>query len=283
MNTINSVTLKKGLEVGHRRGQKVAIRVRNIWTHFANTFGTPKYGTMLRLLQKAEHDLDRVVQIRTDLTESQRLCMGKLKTATVDVYSCNVMLEKEVGELAQRVTSSLRGLESFVLNFEHVEAELVEICDAFCKLYFEARYGDYLVSPCSRAGTETLPFKASSTRDFADPDELVKAARFDLLSRRVVGDLTSLESDFERLSIGIRDAPTCYAAVEKALKLFRNRHFKSLNRTTGSYQLSDYGAELQEENDRREREIAADAMDESTDESTDENTEQPSSPSQPLH
>jgi len=277
MNTIKSATLKKGVEVGHRTGHKVAIRVRNIWTHFANMVGAPKCRT-LRLLQKAEHDLDKVAQIRTDLTESQRLCFGKLKTATVDVYSCKAMFGKDVGEFAQSLTSSLKGLESFMLNFEHVERELLEICDAFCKLYFEARYGDYLVSPCSRADTETFPFNASSMRDFSDPEELVKAARFDLLSRRVIEDLTSLESDFERLPVGIRDDPTCYDMVEKALKLYRNRYFESLNRETGNYQLSDYGAQLQEENDREEREIAAEAMGEGTEESV----EQGCSASQPL-
>ena len=263
MNTINSATIKKGVEVSQRTGQKVATKVRNICTHFANTLGTPKCD-VYRLLQKAEHDLDRLVQIRTDLTESQILCIERLKKATVDVYSCKAVLEKSLTGFVHSLTSSLRGLESFMLNFEHVEAELGQICDAFCKHYFEARYGDYLFSLCSRTDTESLPFNPSSSTDFTDPEELVKAAEFDLLSRRVIEDLNALESDFNRLPLGIRDNPEHFALVEKGLKTFRNRYFISLNWETGNYQLSDYGTELYQEKERREREIAAEAMDEST-------------------
>ena len=269
MTPINSATLRKGVEVGHRTGQKVAIRVRNICTHFANTLGTPKCD-IFRLLQKTEHDLDRLAQIRTDLTESQVLCIEKLRKATVDVYSCKAVLEKPLADLVQSLTSSLRGLESFMLNFEHVESELGEICDAFCKLYFEARYGEYLVAACSSTDKELLPFCPSSTTDFTDPEEIVKSAEFDLLSRRVIEDLSSLESDFYRLPLGIRDNPDNFALVEKGLKSIRDRYFTSLNWETGNYQLSDYGTELQQKKERREREIAAEAVDERSDDGMEE-------------
>ena len=59
----------------------------------------------------------------------------------------------------------------------------------------------------------------------------------------------SLESDFKRLSAELREDSSSYAIVEKALMAFRSRYFRSLNRATRHYQLSDYGAELREARD----------------------------------
>ena len=264
MNGIKSATLKKGVEVGHRTGQKVAIRVSNICTHFANTLSTPKCDT-LRLLQKAEFDIDRLVQQRTVLDDAERAILDKLKRATVAVYSCKAVLEKKVEEFAQSLTSSLRGLESHMLDFDHVGTELRIITDFFNKIYFEARYGDYLFSGQQVIKSEEIPFQPCATSDFTDPEELVKAGEFELLSRRLVEDLLSLEFDFDRLANGIRDDTECYTAVEKAILIYKARYFRSLNRTSGDYQLSDYGAELQKKKEEMDREMAGEAMDEAID------------------
>ncbi len=177
MNGIKSATLKKGVEVGHRTGQKVAIRVSNICTHFANSFCAPKCDT-LRLLQKAEFDIDRLVQQRTDLRDTERVTLEKLKRSTVGVYSCKAVLEQRVAEFAQSLTSSLKGLESHMLNFNHVETELRIIMDFFNKAYFEARYGDYLFSGQQLVTSDKIPFQPCSTSDFTDPEQLVKAGEF---------------------------------------------------------------------------------------------------------
>src|SRR5271167_1664482 len=252
MNSIKSAALKKGVEVGHRTGQKVAIRVSNICTHFANTLCTPKCDT-LRLLQKAEFDLDRLVQLRTDLEPPQRTLLQNLKKSTVAVYSCKAVLEKKVVEFAQNLTSSLKGYESHLLNFEHVATELGIIHDFFIKIYFDAKYGDYLFSPAGKVELEKFPFLPCSTSDFNDPDELVKAGEFTFLSQRLMGDLTSLEFDFDRLANGIRDDTQCYSAVERAILAYKTRYFRSLNRTSGDYQLSQYADELQKVKDQRDK------------------------------
>lgn len=57
MNNINSATLKKGVEVGQRTGQKVAIRATNLCTQFVNALSLPTFDA-LRLLQRSEYDLD---------------------------------------------------------------------------------------------------------------------------------------------------------------------------------------------------------------------------------
>ena len=264
MNGIKSATLRKGVEVGHRTGQKVAIRVSNICTHFANTLCIPKCDT-LRLLQKAEFDIDRLVQQRTDLGDIERATLEKLKRATVAVYSCKAVLEKKVAEFAQSLTSSLKGLESHMLDFDHVATELGSITDFFNKTYFEARYGDYLFSGQQVIKSEKIPFQPCATSDFTDPEELVKAGEFELLSRRLIEDLVGLEFDFDRLANDLRDDPDCYTAVEKAILTYKARYFQSLNRTSGDYQLSDYGAELYKKKEEMDKEMASEAMDEGID------------------
>ena len=101
MNGLKSATLKKGVEVGHRTGQKVAIRVSNICTHFANRLCAPKCDT-LRLLQKAEFDIDRLVQQRTSLGDAERETLENVRRATVAVYSCKAVLEKKVAQFARK-------------------------------------------------------------------------------------------------------------------------------------------------------------------------------------
>lgn len=267
MNSIKSATLKKSVEVGHRTGQKVAIRVSNICTHFANRLCTPKCDT-LRLLQKAEFDIDRLVQLRTDLEPPQRTLLQNLKKSTVAVYSCKAVLEKKVVQYAQNLTSSLKGYESRLLDFEHVATELGMINDFFNKIYFEVRYGDYLNSSAGKVELEKFPFQPCSTSDFNDPDELVKAGEFAFLSQRLIEDLTSLEFDFDRLANGLRDDTQCYSAVERAILAYKTKYFQSLNRTSGDYQLSQYAADLQKMKDQRDKAMAIEALDEGiTDES----------------
>ena len=264
MNGIKSATLKKGVKVGHRTGQKVAIRVSNICTHFANSLCAPKFDT-LRLLQKAEFDIDRLVQQRTDLRATERATLVQLKSATVAVYSCKAVLEKKVAEFAQSLTSSLKGLESHMLNFDHVETELRIIMDFFNKAYFEARYGDYLFTSPQLVASDKIPFQTCSTSNFTDPEELVKAGEFELLSQRLVEDLVALEFDFDRLGKGLRDDTECYVAVEKAILTYKARYFRSLNRTSGDYQLSDYGTALYKKKEELDKEIANEAITEGID------------------
>lgn len=264
MNSIKSSTLKKGVEVGRRTGQKVAIRVSNICTHFSNRLSTSKCDT-LRLLQKAEFDIDRLVQQRTSLGDPERETLENVRRATVAVYSCKAVLEKKVAEYAQSLTSSLKGLESRMLDFDHVATELRTITDFFNKTYFEARYGDYLFSGQQVIKSGKIPFQPCATSDFTDPEKLVKAGEFELLSRRLVEDLVGLELDFDRLATGVRDDTECYTTVEKAILTYKARYFRSLNRTSGDYQLSEYGAELYKKKEEMDREMASEGMDEGTD------------------
>jgi hypothetical protein len=62
-------------------------------------------------LQKAEFDIERLVQQKTVLGDTEWAILDKLKRATVAVYSCKAVLEKKVEDFAQSLTSSLRGLE----------------------------------------------------------------------------------------------------------------------------------------------------------------------------
>jgi hypothetical protein len=195
-------------------------------------------------LQKTEFDIDRLVQQMMDIDDARRAILDKLKRAIVAVYSCKAVLERNVDEFAQNLTSSLRGLESHMLDFDHVGTELRIITDFFNKTYFEARYGDYLFWGQQVIKSGKIPFQSCVISDFMDPEELVKAGEFELLSRHLVEDILGLEFDFDRLANGIRDDTECYTAIEKAILTYKVHYFRSLNRTSGDYELSDYGVEL---------------------------------------
>jgi hypothetical protein len=259
--------------VGHRTGKVVVKRVNNICTQLANSLSAPKCDT-LRVLQKAEYDIKQLLQVRTDLSNTQRVTLERLVAATVAVYSCKAVLEKKVGALALCLTSSLRGLESHLLNFEHVETDLEQTIKVFNMTYFEARYGDYMFSSSSRVDMDRFSLRPCSTTDFMDPDELAKTANFDALSRRLADDTVAIEGDLEKLPSELQENIECCASIDKAMNAYRNRYFSSVNRITGSYQLSEYGERLLEEKELRDKEMADEAMD-------DESGEDPV-PSQPL-
>lgn len=260
MHNINSETIKKGVAVGHRTGKVVVTTVNNICTQLANSRSAPKCDT-LRVLQKAEYCIKQIIQARTDLGNKQRVTLERLMAATVAVYSCKAVLEKKVGDLAPCLTSSLRGLESHLLNFEHVEADLEQTIKVFNQTYFEARYGDYMFSSCSRVDMNKFSFQPSSTTDFMDPDELVKSSNFGALCRRLADDTAAIERDLDKLPSELQENIECCASIEKAMSTYRNRYFSSVNRTSGSYQLSEYGERLLEKKELRDKEMADEAMD----------------------
>jgi hypothetical protein len=99
-----------------------------------------------------------------------------------------------------------------------------------------------------------------STTYFTDPDELVKAAQFDNLSKRLKEDMASLPVDFEKLPLNLRDSSEVSTLVERAVMAYKCRYFKSLNRTNSSYVLSEYGQRLREECEQRNREIADESV-----------------------
>lgn len=261
MDNLNTSALKKGVEVGQRTGQKVAIRVSNLCTQFVNALSLPKCDA-LRLLQRSEYDLDRLIKTRKDLAAEQLSMLQKLKISISAVVGSKAVLEQKVGELAQTLDSSIKGFEARMLDLEHVAAELTTTTELFSKTYFEARYGDYIFSPATRINLESFSFRPCVTRDFMDLDELVERAEFEELAQRVRQDITSLEVDFERLPPELRDDRACGAAVETAIMAYKNRYFESLNRETGMYALSRLSERLKLEKEDREKEMACDALDE---------------------
>jgi hypothetical protein len=260
MNNINPATLKKGLEAGQKAGEKIVVQVSNLCTHFRNTFSPPKCDT-LRLLQKAEFDLAQLCT-RTDLSNSQRTLLEKLRPAIRRMSSCKAIAEKKVGKLALSLTSSLKGLGSRMLNFEHVEEEFTLVLDYFNQTFFEARYGDYIFCQQGRVDLEKYSFQPSPFTHFTDPEELVKQGDFENLAKRVAKDLVDMETDFDQLPSVYRNDAECCAAIEEVLMNFRNRYFRSLNIKSEDYQLSEYGQTLLSKKEERENDIATEALEE---------------------
>jgi hypothetical protein len=108
---------------------------------------------------------------------------------------------------------------------------------------------------------DRFSLQPSSTTDFMDPDELVKSSNFGALSRRLADDTMAIERDLDKLPSELQENIECCASIEKAMSTYRNRFFSSVNRTSGSYQLSEYGERLLEEKDLRNKEMADEAMD----------------------
>jgi len=258
---MNAGALKKGVELGQKTVQKIAVKVGNIYTHLANCFDPSQCDTR-HLLAQARYDLNRLVRTRKDLLTEQRQMFEKVKVATEAVLSNKAVQETEVGNVAQMLTSVLKGFDAHLLNYEHIEQELSTALELFDKTYFEARYGDYIFGPTSRLNLEQCWFKCSSTISFTDPTQLVKATNFDELSKRIIEDMACVETDFDRLPASMRDDFECCQAILKSILAFKVRYFQILNRTQGFYQLAEYASGLLEEQRLLSEEMATEAVDE---------------------
>src|SRR5579859_6156379 len=95
MDNISSSTLKKGVEVGQRTSQKVAIRLSNMCTQFVNALSLPKCDAM-RLLQRSEYDLEHLMKTRKDLDAEKLGLLQKLKISVSGVIRSKAVLEKKV-------------------------------------------------------------------------------------------------------------------------------------------------------------------------------------------
>ena len=212
----------KPLQMSAEAGQKVAIRVSNACTQFANAFSPPNCACdAFHLLRRSKYDLEHLLRTSKELVLEDPRIVYELTNSISRVVSSKAVLEKKVGELAQILALSVRAFKARLLDFEHIEADLETINDYFRKVYFEARYGDYLFSPvANRLDLESFGFRPCVTRDFEDPNELANRADFDELARRLSYDYSSLEDDFRRLPCELRDHRNGYNTVQLAVCLF---------------------------------------------------------------